>query len=435
MPGVASRSSRRSRSRSAGVRRRVDAAGVDATRRRGPMPVRSSATNPRPATSSAATGSCARRDGEFVLLLDDDTRLFSRDEHRAGARRCCAPIPASRPWRSRRRRRTARPWPERHAAVARRDVPCVVASFIGFAHLLRRDVFLELGGYREAFVFYGEEKEFCLRLLDAGHQTVYLPDALRRARAGSGRPRSPPLPPAASSRNDCLNALYNDPLAAARSGCCPRGSCCTSGCAAHWQIARSVGRLAWLRSRPAGAAAGVLAGPAARCRARRSRAWRALRNGQTAYEPPRLQTGSAPAPLKPAPDDRPLVRRGREPPPRPRDGAGEPRPVGRHRRRARRVLAEICAASASSRFADEAEPVVPLDVAFDRPPASDVVRRAAPGARGTGTSCTAGKSPTCSRARRLRGGAARTSKARVRDVPEPGEELPVAVQRVRALDA
>jgi hypothetical protein len=42
-----------------------------------------------------------------------------------------------------------------------------VASFIGFAHLVRRDVFLALGGYREDFVYLGEEKEFCLRLLDA----------------------------------------------------------------------------------------------------------------------------------------------------------------------------------------------------------------------------------------------------------------------------
>jgi GT2 family glycosyltransferase len=92
------------------------------------------------------------------------------------------------------------------------DDPCVVPSFIGFAHLLRRDLFLRLGGYREAFVFYGEEKEFCLRLIDAGHATVYLPDALVSH-----------LPDAATrsrtrylrfvSRNDCLNALYNDPFA------------------------------------------------------------------------------------------------------------------------------------------------------------------------------------------------------------------------------
>ena len=33
--------------------------------------------------------------------------------------------------------------------------PCVVASFIGFAHLLRRDVFLDLGGYQESFIYYG----------------------------------------------------------------------------------------------------------------------------------------------------------------------------------------------------------------------------------------------------------------------------------------
>ena len=51
--------------------------------------------------------------------------------------------------------------------------PC----FIGFAHLLRRSLFIEMEGYRSLFKFYGEEKEYCLRLLDRGISVVYLPKA------------------------------------------------------------------------------------------------------------------------------------------------------------------------------------------------------------------------------------------------------------------
>jgi len=141
--------------------------------------------------------------------LDDDTRLLSlesvesairvmRSDARAGA---VAFAQAES---------DGRPWPERMQPSPVR-APSVVSSFIGFAHLVRRAVFLELSGYRESFEFYGEEKDFCLRLIDAGYQTIYLPQALvAHVVDGASRDRRRYL--RCVSRNDCLNTLYNDPL-------------------------------------------------------------------------------------------------------------------------------------------------------------------------------------------------------------------------------
>lgn len=147
--------------------------------------------------------------GPHVLLLDDDTRLVSADAvERAmqvldrDASVAAVAFAQAEP--------DGRPWPAGMQPSQAAD-PVVVPSFIGFAHLVRRETFLALGGYREDFEFYGEEKDFGLRVLDAGLRIVYLPSALIvHAVDPAGRNRQRYLRYVA--RNDCLMSLYNDPI-------------------------------------------------------------------------------------------------------------------------------------------------------------------------------------------------------------------------------
>jgi len=89
-------------------------------------------------------------------------------------------------------------------------VPCYVPAFIGFACLLDRAHLLQVGGYREAFGIHGEERELCLRWLERGWHVVYLPDA-GVAHAADPQNRDVDAYVRLIMRNDCLNALYNDP--------------------------------------------------------------------------------------------------------------------------------------------------------------------------------------------------------------------------------
>jgi len=145
----------------------------------------------------------------FVLLLDDDTRMVSADAvHRALAvMRADAGVAAVAFAQA---EADGTPWPAAMQPAAT-TTSGVVASYIGFAHLLRRDVFLSLGGYREAFVFYGEEKDYCLRLIEAGYRTIFLPDALI-SHLPDPAGRDPRRYLRFVSRNDCLASVLNDPL-------------------------------------------------------------------------------------------------------------------------------------------------------------------------------------------------------------------------------
>jgi GT2 family glycosyltransferase len=91
------------------------------------------------------------------------------------------------------------------------EYPCYAASFIGFAHLVRRDAFLALGGYREQLIIFGEERELCLRALDAGWSTVYLPEA-RIAHLADPAGRDMRRYLHLTVRNGCLASIYDDPF-------------------------------------------------------------------------------------------------------------------------------------------------------------------------------------------------------------------------------
>jgi GT2 family glycosyltransferase len=180
-------------------------------------------------------------------------------------------------------------WPE-SMQPARGRSPRYVAAFIGFAHLISRNIFLSLGGYRESFVFYGEEKEYCLRLLDRGFRVVYLPDALV-VHAQDAAGRMPQRYLRYVTRNDCLHAIYNEPLwravwlVPARLGLYFRMR-------SRWGIDDPRG-VNWILSERAANAATAL-----RSRkpvSRRTRAmWRRLRDGSAPYLPSEATVSALP---------------------------------------------------------------------------------------------------------------------------------------------
>jgi GT2 family glycosyltransferase len=146
---------------------------------------------------------------EFVLLLDDDTLVLDAAPV-VEALRTIDGDPGVGAVAFAQANADGTPWPAAMQPSAA-DRPALIAAYIGFAHLIRRSAFLELGGYREIFRYQGEEKELCLRLVGAGKSIVYLPQA-RIAHVTDPNARDLQRYLRLVSRNDCLNSLYNDPL-------------------------------------------------------------------------------------------------------------------------------------------------------------------------------------------------------------------------------
>lgn len=147
-------------------------------------------------------------DTEFLLSLDDDTEicqefavaiaLTTLDNDPEIAAVAFAQADAD-----------GNPWPPT-MQPAPVDYPCKVNAYIGFAVLHRRKVFVEQGGYCDLFHFYGEEKEYCLRLADVGYSVVFLPQA-RITHLADPHGRNPVKYIRNYTRNDCIGALRNYP--------------------------------------------------------------------------------------------------------------------------------------------------------------------------------------------------------------------------------
>lgn len=102
------------------------------------------------------------------------------------------------------------PWPA-GAQPAPVDYRCRTASFIGFAHLVRREAFVTLRGFRAQLIINGEERELCLRALDAGYDVVYLPEA-RIAHLADPANRDVRHYLHLTVRNGVLSSIYDDPF-------------------------------------------------------------------------------------------------------------------------------------------------------------------------------------------------------------------------------
>ncbi|MDB4906956.1 MAG: family 2 glycosyl transferase [Gemmatimonadetes bacterium] len=144
----------------------------------------------------------------FVLSLDDDTELRDPD----GIIRAVQAIEGDSKVAIVAITQTDKDdvaWPGMQPAAV--TVPSIVASFIGYAHLLRRETFLALGGFREPMSIMNEEPELSLRLLDAGYHVLYLPGT-RVAHLVDPYNRDSRRYLFLSARNNVLASLYDDPL-------------------------------------------------------------------------------------------------------------------------------------------------------------------------------------------------------------------------------
>ena len=148
-------------------------------------------------------------DTEFVLLLDDDAVILAASAIR-DALAVLERDPSVSAVAFAQAEATGEPWPV-GMQPGRADAPALVPSYIGFAHLLRVEHFLAHGGYREMLVFYGEEKELCVRLWNEGSKVVYLPHA-RIAHVPDRGGRSDTRYVRFAIRNDCLFSILNEPF-------------------------------------------------------------------------------------------------------------------------------------------------------------------------------------------------------------------------------
>ncbi len=145
----------------------------------------------------------------WVLNLDDDAVVLARAPVEAAIATLTAD-PTLFAVAFAQARADGTSWPA-GAQPAPVDFACRIAAFIGFAHLVRREAFLALGGFRTQLNINGEERELCLRALDAGYGVVYLPEA-RIAHLADPAGRDTRRYLHLTVRNGVLASIYDDPF-------------------------------------------------------------------------------------------------------------------------------------------------------------------------------------------------------------------------------
>ena len=115
----------------------------------------------------------AKADGDVVFSLDDDSYFTSPDTvsrimevFAARPSVAVAAIPFIEPY-----------FPSLHDATEEADIHSV-SSYTGCAAAIRRSVFVDIGGYREFFEYYSEERDLSIRLMHAGYELVQVPTGL-----------------------------------------------------------------------------------------------------------------------------------------------------------------------------------------------------------------------------------------------------------------
>jgi len=124
-------------------------------------------------------GACANRNagvevasGDVIVFIDDDayfankniilsTIMQFKENPKAGA----IAIPYIEPFSLRSISTQRKPFSASSGQSLR--------SFVACAYAVRKSVSLEILGYREHFIFYGEERDFCLRMIDKGWLVIY----------------------------------------------------------------------------------------------------------------------------------------------------------------------------------------------------------------------------------------------------------------------
>jgi len=90
------------------------------------------------------------------------------------------------------------------------NIKRLVGAVCGAAMLVRKDLFLKVGGFDEDFFAYFEETDFCWRALLHGFKIVYIPDSvIYHVLAGSWSHESSPIRVFLGERNRLLTVLKN----------------------------------------------------------------------------------------------------------------------------------------------------------------------------------------------------------------------------------